>query len=170
VDWQGATWNQLPYKLEAGTPPIAEAIGLGAAAEYLDSIGLADIAAHTQALTEQCVATLEGMEGLTVHGPRTGRLGPVAFSVDGVHPHDVASWLDLEGVAVRAGHHCAQPLHSLLGVPATARASFYITNNEGDIERLAAGLRVVQKAFAPCSATSIRRSSLTTTGARRTRG
>lgn len=147
VDYQQATWNVLPYKFEAGTPPIAEAIGLGAAAEYLAGIGLPAIREHTQALTEAAVAALEQVGGVTVHGPRTGRLGPVAFTVAGCHPHDVATLLDGEGVAIRAGHHCAQPLHGKLGVPATARASFYLTNREQDIDRLVAALGVVHEVF-----------------------
>ena len=157
VDWHESTWNHLPYKFEAGTPPIAEAIGLGAAADYLTELGLDWVRDHTQALTEQAVAALSAIDGVTVHGPRTDRLGPVAFSMAGVHPHDVATLLDGEGVAVRAGHHCAQPLHQRLGVAATARASFYFTNREQDIDRLVDALGVVQKVFAPCSATSTRR-------------
>ncbi len=147
VDWHESTWNQLPYKLEAGTPPIAQAIGLGAAVDYLSGIGLPAIQQHTQRLTEEAVKRLRQVEGVTVHGPRTGRLGPVAFNVAGVHPHDVATIFDGEGVAIRAGHHCAQPLHSKLGVPATARASFYLTNQAADIDRLVAAVGAVQKVF-----------------------
>ncbi len=147
VGWEESTWNVVPYRFEAGTPPIAEVIGLGAAVDYVQRLGLAAIQEHTQRLTELAVAALEPLAGVTVHGPRTGRLGPVAFSVDGVHPHDVATLLDGEGVAVRAGHHCAQPLHSKLGVPATARASFYLTNTEADIDALVAALGVVQEVF-----------------------
>lgn len=147
VDWESSTWNQLPYKFEAGTPPIAETIGLGAAAEYLSQVGLQAIAEHTQHLTETAAAALAQLDGVTVFGPLTGRLGPVAFALEGVHAHDVATLLDGEGVAVRAGHHCAQPLHSLLGVAATARASFYLTNQEEDIDRLIAAIGVVQEVF-----------------------
>lgn len=147
VGWDESTWNVLPYRFEAGTPPIAQAIGLGAAVDYVQRLGLDRIQEHTQRLTEQAVAALEPLRGVTVHGPRTGRLGPVAFSIEGVHPHDVATLLDGEGVAIRAGHHCAQPLHSKLGLPATARASFYLTNVEADIERLLAAIGVVQEVF-----------------------
>ncbi|NUP99877.1 MAG: cysteine desulfurase [Armatimonadetes bacterium] len=147
VDWETSTWNVLPYKLEAGTPPISQAIGLGAAVDYLSQVGVAEIGAHTQQLTEACVEAMVGIEGIQVHGPRRGRLGPVAFTMDGVHPHDVATILDGEGVAIRAGHHCAQPLHARLGVPATARASFYLTNQASDIDRLVAALGTVREVF-----------------------
>ncbi|MBI2298685.1 MAG: cysteine desulfurase [Armatimonadetes bacterium] len=147
VGWEESTWNLLPYKFEAGTPPIAEAIGLGAACEFLGGIGLDRVRAHTQELTELAARTLDGMDGVHVYGPLVGRLGPVAFAVDGVHPHDVATLLDGEGIAVRAGHHCAQPLHTKLGASATARASFYITNQPEDVDRLVAGLQVVQEVF-----------------------
>lgn len=147
VDWDHSTWNLLPYKLEAGTPPIAEGIGLGAACDYLSEIGLEAIQQHTQKLTEAAAKALDGLDGVQVHGPLDGRLGPVAFSLDGVHPHDTATLLDGEGVAVRAGHHCAQPLHTKLGVTATARASFYLTNRDEDIDRLVAAIGVVQEVF-----------------------
>ncbi len=147
VDLHEATWNHPPYKFEAGTPPIAQAIGLGAACDYVSELGLDWIRDHTVALCDQAAAALSAIDGVHVHGPLTGRLGPVAFSIDGVHPHDVATLLDGEGVAVRAGHHCAQPLHSLLGAPSTARASFYVTNQASDIDRLVAGIAVVKKVF-----------------------
>ncbi|MCC7495364.1 MAG: cysteine desulfurase [Fimbriimonadaceae bacterium] len=147
VDWEESTWNQVPYKFEAGTPPIAEAIGLRAACDYLDELGLATIREHTQALTEAAVLALEELPGVKVMGPKQGRVGPVAFTVEGVHPHDVATILDGEGVAVRAGHHCAQPLHARLGIPATARASFYLTNRASDVDRLVAAVTTVQKVF-----------------------
>jgi len=147
VDLHEATWNHPPYKFEAGTPPIAQAIGLGAACDYVTELGLDWIRDHTVALCDQAAAALDAIDGVHVHGPLTGRLGPVAFSIDGVHPHDVATIMDGEGVAVRAGHHCAQPLHSLLGAPSTARASFYVTNQTSDIERLVDAIGVVRKVF-----------------------
>lgn len=147
VDWTGSTWNSVPHRFEAGTPPIAEAIGLGAACEYLDGIGLGAVRDHTQQLTEAACAALDACDGVTVYGPRTGRLGPVAFSVEGCHPHDVAQVLDAHGVCIRAGHHCAQPLHSLFDVPSSARASFYLTNQASDIDRLVTAIAAVQEVF-----------------------
>lgn len=147
VGWRESTWNGVPHRFEAGTPPIAEAIGLGAACDYLEAIGLERIREHTQQLTEAAVAALEACDGVTVFGPRTGRLGPVAFSVEGCHPHDVAQIVDLHGVAIRAGHHCAQPLHSLFSAPSTARASFYLVNQPSDIDRLVEALAAVREVF-----------------------
>src|SRR5690606_1007033 len=115
--------------------------------DYLNALGLEAVRDHTQRLTEQCVAALETIAGLTVHGPRSGRLGPVAFSLAGTHPHDIATLLDGEGVAGRAGRHCSHPLRSRLGAPSPARASFYVTNQSDDIDRLVAGLAVVQSIF-----------------------
>lgn len=147
VGWESSTWNHPPYRFEAGTPPIAEAIGLGAAIDYLSGIGLAAIAQHTQALTELCARRLAEADGVTVYGPLTDRLGPVAFTLDDVHPHDVAQILDAEGVAVRAGHHCTQPLHQLLGLTASVRASFYLTNQPSDVDRLVDALQTARQVF-----------------------
>lgn len=147
VEYQSVTWNQIPFRFEAGTPPIAEVIGLGAATEYLRGIGLQRVYEHTRQLTEAAVAALAEVAGVRVLGPHTGRCGPVSFVVDGLHPHDLAEGLNFEGVAVRAGHHCAQPLHGKLGVPASSRASFYLVNVPDDITRLVEGVRAVQRRF-----------------------
>ena len=147
VEYDSVTWNQIPYRFEAGTPPIAEVIGLGAATEYLNRIGLDHVLEHTQRLTERCVSALQEVEGVRVLGPATERCGPVSFVVAGLHPHDLAEGLNFEGVAVRAGHHCAQPLHAKLGVPASSRASFYLVNIPDDIDRLVAAIGVVRRQF-----------------------
>ncbi|MCL6640008.1 MAG: cysteine desulfurase [Candidatus Rokubacteria bacterium] len=137
-----AAWNDLPWRFEPGTPPIAEAVGLTAAVEYLEKLGMDRVQEHEQALAGQAVAALSALDGVTVYGPRAGseRGAVVAFSVAGVHPHDVAAWLDQHGIAVRAGHHCAQPLMRRLGVVGTSRASFSVFTSPEDVERLAATL------------------------------
>jgi cysteine desulfurase/selenocysteine lyase len=137
------TWNDLPWRFEPGTPPIAQAIGLGAAVEYLDGLGREAVRAHEAALTAQALSSLAEVEDLTLYGPRdpARRVGVVSFNLAGVHPHDLAAALDAEGVAVRAGHHCAQPLARRLGVAGTTRASFYVYTSPEDIEALVAGLR-----------------------------
>lgn len=149
VTLEGSTWNELPYKFEAGTPSIAEAIGLGVAIDYLESVGMDAIHAHEQALTAHALNQLTEIEGLTIYGPRDAekRGGLVAFSLAGVHAHDLAQMLDAEGIAVRAGHHCAQPLHDWFKVSATARASFYLYNTFDEIDRLAAALDKARTLF-----------------------
>jgi cysteine desulfurase/selenocysteine lyase len=143
------TPNELPYKFEAGTPAIAEAVGLGAAVDYLSAIGMDAIAAHEQALTEYALERLAEVPGVRVYGPDAERKGGVAaFTLDVAHPHDIAQVLDREGVAVRAGHHCAQPLHDRFDLAATARASFYLYTTREDIDRLVHGLYTVKKVFA----------------------
>ncbi len=138
----------LPYKFEAGTPAIAEAVGLGAAVEYLESIGLDAIAQHEHALTAYALERLEEVPGVTVYGPPAEKKGGVAaFTLDGVHPHDIAQVLDRHGVAVRAGHHCAMPLHDRFNLPASARASFYLYSTPADVDRLVDGLYQVKKLF-----------------------
>ncbi|MCC6190454.1 MAG: cysteine desulfurase [Anaerolineales bacterium] len=140
--------NDLPYKFEAGTPPIAEAVGLGAAVDYLNSIGMDAIQAHEQTITAYALERLEEVPGVRVYGPAAERRGGVAaFSVAGVHPHDVAQILDRFGVAVRAGHHCAMPLHDRYNLPATTRASFYLYSTLADVDRLIDGLYQVKKVF-----------------------
>jgi cysteine desulfurase/selenocysteine lyase len=131
-----STWNDLPYKFEAGTPNIAGIIGLGEAIDYLQRVGLDRIQAHENELTRYALGMLEGFKGIQLYGPRNSRGGIISFNLDGVHPHDVAQLADREGVAIRAGHHCAQPLMNKLAVPATARASFYLYNTRADIDRL----------------------------------
>ena len=140
--------NELPYKFEAGTPAIAEAIGLGAAVEYLQGLGMEAIQAHEQALIGYALERLEEVPGLKVYGPPAERRGGVAaFTFADVHPHDVAQVLDREGIAVRAGHHCAMPLHDRYDLPATSRASFYLYNVPGEVDRLVEGLYKVKKLF-----------------------
>ncbi len=142
---EGATWNEIPWKFEAGTPAIAEAVALGAAVDFLQGIGLERIAAHEEALIAAALSGLEEMEGVRVYGPRSvrDRTAVLSFNIEGVHPHDTGTLLDQEGIAVRAGHHCAKPLMRHLGVPATARASFAIYNTMEDVEDL---VRAVEKA------------------------
>ncbi len=140
--------NDLPYKFEAGTPAIAEAVGLGAAVDYLASIGMDVIAAHEHALISYALERLEEVPGLRVYGPSAEHKGGVAaFALEGVHPHDVAQVLDRDGIAVRAGHHCAMPLHDRYDLPATTRASFYLYNTTAEIDRLIDGLYKVKKLF-----------------------
>jgi cysteine desulfurase / selenocysteine lyase len=139
------TFNELPYKFEAGTPAIAEAVGFAAAIDYVSGIGLEAIERHEHALVEQTMAALEEIPWIRVFGPPPDRrAGIVSFDVEGIHPHDVAQILDWEGVAVRAGHHCTQPLMTRLGVAATTRASFYLYSIPEEIERLVAGLHKVK--------------------------
>jgi len=140
--------NSIPYKFEAGTPAIAEAIGFGAAAEYLMRIGMDKIAAHEHEITEYALERLEEIPGVRVFGPdATHKGGVAAFMMDGVHPHDVAQILDRDGVAVRAGHHCAQPLHEKFGIPASSRASFYLYNTKEEVEKLVEGIYKVKRYF-----------------------
>ncbi|HEM4070111.1 TPA: cysteine desulfurase [Streptococcus suis] len=135
---QSATWKELPWKFEAGTPNIAGAIGLGAAIDYLIEIGMDAIQAHEAELVDYVFPKLQAIPGLTIYGSQdlSKRTGVIAFNLDDLHPHDVATALDYEGVAVRAGHHCAQPLLRYLQVPATVRASFYIYNTKADCDKL----------------------------------
>ncbi len=142
-----ATWNDLPYKFEAGTPAIAEVVGLGAAVDFLTEIGMDAIHEHEQRLMRYALERLQEIPGLHILGPTQAerRGGAVAFWMEMAHPHDIAHILDGEGVCVRAGHHCAQPLHTRFGVPATARASFYIYNDEADVDALIAALHKVVK-------------------------
>jgi cysteine desulfurase/selenocysteine lyase len=141
--------NSVPHKFEAGTPAIAEAIGFGAAAEYVTSVGRQAIHAHEQAVAGYAIERLEEIPGVRVFGPPVERRGGVvSFTLDGVHPHDIAQVLDGEGVAIRAGHHCAMPLHTRLGLPASARASFYLYNTESEVDSLVRGLYKVKEVFA----------------------
>lgn len=139
-------WNDLPHKFEAGTPPIAEAVGLGAAVDFLSAIGMAAIHAHEQDLLAYALPRLAEVPGLHILGPGLGkRGGVVSFWLAAAHPHDIAALLDEDGICIRAGHHCAQPIHERFGLPASARASFYLYNDKDDIDALVAGLnRVVQ--------------------------
>jgi len=148
VRLDGSTWNDLPYKFEAGTPIIAGAIGLGFAVGYLSSLGMEAVHAYEQQLTAYALDRLAEVPGLTVYGPDASQKGAVAaFSYGTIHPHDIAQMLDADGIAVRAGHHCAMPLHDQLGCGATARASFYIYNTTAEIDALIEALYKVKQAF-----------------------
>ena len=152
VRLDGFTTNEIPWKFEAGTPPIAEAVGLGAAVSYLEAVGLDAIAEHERTLTAYAIAALsDAFDELRVFGPSAAakdRSGVISFAFGDVHPHDVAQILDEKGVCVRAGHHCAKPLMRTLGVGATTRASLYLYNDEDDVEALVAGLAGVHDLFA----------------------
>lgn len=140
--------NSLPHKFEAGTPAIAEAVGFGAAVDYLSTVGMDKIAAHEHEITEYALDRLEEIPGVKLFGPSADKKGGVAaFTLDGVHPHDVAQILDRDGIAVRAGHHCAQPLHEKFGIPATSRASFYLYNTKEEVDLLVNGIYKVKEIF-----------------------
>jgi len=140
--------NDLPYKFEAGTPAVAEAVGFGAAAEYLTTIGMETIAKHEHEITEYALERLEEIPGVRLFGPQAKDKGGVAaFTLEGVHPHDVAQILDGDGIAIRAGHHCAQPLHEKFGLPATSRASFYLYSTTDEVDKLVDGLYKVKRMF-----------------------
>ena len=147
----GSTWAEVPLKFEAGTPAIAEAIGLHAAIGYLEDLGMVNVRGHERFLFERAWAALEGIDGVHVLGPADPdqHAGVVSFVIDGVHPHDAATILDEHGVAVRAGHHCAQPVMARYDLPATTRASFYVYNDVDDIERLVEAIAATQALFMP---------------------
>ena len=152
IDFVGlheSTWKELPWKFEGGTPIIAGAIGLGAAIDFLQEIGLDNILEHEHKLAAYALEKMSTIEGLTIYGPAEAenRAGVITFNLSDVHPHDVATVLDAEGIAVRAGHHCAQPLMKWLNVSATARASFYLYNTEEDIDKLVEGLAKTKEYF-----------------------
>ncbi|HSX21746.1 MAG TPA: cysteine desulfurase, partial [Gaiellaceae bacterium] len=143
------TWGELPHKFEAGTAPMAEAVGLGAAVDYLNTAGLDAIHEHEQELAAYALGRLADVPGITLYGPPAERrAGIVSFNIEGIHPHDVAQILDMQGVAIRAGHHCCQPLMQKLGVAATNRASFYLYTVQEEIDQLVDGLAAVHKVFA----------------------
>ena len=142
------TWNVLPHKFEAGTPNAANAVGLAAAVEYLDTIGMDRVISHERALMSRAQQELSAIDGIRIYGPPVSeRSGVVSFTLNDVHPHDLATILDGEGVCIRAGHHCAQPLMRRLDVAATARASFYVYNDERDIDALMAGIAKAREIF-----------------------
>ncbi len=149
VDFQSVSWNELPYKFEAGTPPIAEAVGLAAAVDYLDGLGMERVRAHERSLTAYMLERLAEVPGLRVVGPPEAerRGGLASFTVEGIHPHDVAELVDRGGVCIRAGHHCAQPLMRCLGVGATARASVGVYNEASDIDALVQALQAGREIF-----------------------
>src|SRR6266700_1704737 len=136
-----STWNKIPHKFEGGTPNVEGAVGLAAAIGYLERLGMDRIAEHEQNLARVAIERLSQIEGVTVYGPKDHRAGVVPFTYRDIHPHDLATILDREGVCIRAGHHCTQPLMRRLGVPATARASFYVYNDVDDIEALVSAVR-----------------------------
>jgi cysteine desulfurase/selenocysteine lyase len=150
VGFESSTWNELPWKFEAGTSPIAEAVGLGAAIDYLAGIGMDNVRAHERELIAYSLERLPEVEGLRVFGPADPdrRGGVVSFELKGIHPHDVAELCNREEVCIRAGHHCAQPLMRAMGVPATARASFHVYNDRSDVDRLIAALVKAREVFA----------------------
>ncbi len=150
VTYEGATWKPAPERFEAGTPNVAGAIGLGAACDYLDALGRDKIAAHDDALIKIAMEKLTALPGIRIIGPRKGaeRSGLVSFAFENVHAHDIVTFADEDGVALRGGHHCNQPLMRKLGLTSTTRASFYLYNTEGEIDRLVKSLQRIQKFFA----------------------
>jgi len=155
VQLTSSTWNEIPWKFEAGTPNIADVVAFGEALAYLERLGMDRVQAHEQELTAYALKRLRDVEGLTLYGPDPAsapRGGVVSFNLDGLHPHDVGTVLDAEGVAIRAGHHCAKPLMRRLGVAATARASFYIYNTAADVDRLVEAVRTAQAFFGKTTA------------------
>ncbi|MFD2705499.1 cysteine desulfurase [Salibacterium lacus] len=146
VDLYDSTWKDIPWKFEGGTPIIAGAIGLGAAIDFLEDIGMENVEAHEEELAQYALQSLKEIDGIHIYGPKT-RAALVTFNVDELHPHDAATALDIEGIAVRAGHHCAQPLMKWLNVVATARASFYIYNSKEDVDALTEGLIKTKEYF-----------------------
>jgi cysteine desulfurase/selenocysteine lyase len=147
VTFEKTIYNTIPHKFEAGTPPIAAAIGLGAAVDYLSEIGMDAIAAHELALLKYASEQINSMPGVRIIGTAEHKAAVLSFAVDGVHPHDIGTLLNQEGVAVRTGHHCAQPVMQRLHVPATSRASFAFYNSMDEVDALIAGIRTVQKIF-----------------------
>jgi cysteine desulfurase/selenocysteine lyase len=147
VTFEKTTWNVLPYKFEAGTPDIAAAIALGTAVDYLTAIGIENVTSHEQDLLDYATRTLSALPGLTVVGTAPEKIGVLSFTLDGIHPHDIGTVLDQEGIAIRTGHHCAQPVMEFFGIPATARASLALYNTRAEIDALAQGVRKVQRMF-----------------------
>jgi cysteine desulfurase/selenocysteine lyase len=148
VSVEGTTYHDLPWKFEAGTQAIAEVIGLGAAVDYLNNLGLDNVLAHEHEITEYAFEALSDIEGLTLFGPPPSRrAGVISFALDGIHPHDLATIADRDQVCLRAGHHCAMPLMTRLGVPATARASFYVYTLKEEVDRLVGSIKEAQKIF-----------------------
>ncbi|MDE1798104.1 MAG: aminotransferase class V-fold PLP-dependent enzyme, partial [Candidatus Micrarchaeota archaeon] len=150
VEDHSSTWAEGPAKFEAGTPDVAGAAGLAAAIDYLGKTGLSNIAAHEKKLLRKTIDALAPIDGITLYGPpiTSARVGVLSFTLSGVHPHDLGTILDRHGVAVRAGHHCAQPLMRRLEVPATARASFYLYNDADDVQALVEGIKDAKRIFA----------------------
>jgi cysteine desulfurase / selenocysteine lyase len=146
-----STWNDLPYKFEAGTMNVAQAVGLGAAVDYLDELGMESVREHEKRLGEYAYGRLSEIEGITIYGPEKNRMGLVSFSLPDVHPHDLSQLLDEDGIAIRSGHHCAQPLMRRLGVAATSRASFYLYSTEEEVDALVEALGRAREFFGAIS-------------------
>ena len=147
VTMESSTWNDIPYKFEAGTPNFAQAVGLGAAIDYLQNIGMNNIATHEQMLIKYALGKLNQIDGLRIHGSAKDRSGVISFNMDGIHPHDLAQFLNEDNIAIRVGHHCAQPLLKALGETATARMSFYIYNDESDVDKFCESLETIKNYF-----------------------
>jgi cysteine desulfurase/selenocysteine lyase len=147
VSFEKTTYNELPYKFEAGTPNISGAVGLAAAMDYVEGLGIDAIAAHEQRLLQLATAQLERLPDIQIIGTAAHKASVLSFTMNGVHPHDLGTILDAEGVAVRTGHHCAMPVMTFFGLPATARASFGCYNTEGDVASLVAALRRARQVF-----------------------
>jgi len=146
---EGTTYHDLPWKFEAGTQAIAEVIGLGAAVDYLSGLGMDAVRAHELEITEYAYEAMSEVDGLTVYGPPPSRrAGVISFSLDGIHPHDLATIADRDQVCLRAGHHCAMPLMTRLGLAATARASFYVYTLKSDVDRLVSSIQEARRIFA----------------------
>ncbi|MDH5592191.1 MAG: aminotransferase class V-fold PLP-dependent enzyme, partial [Gammaproteobacteria bacterium] len=148
VSFDHTQYNELPYKFEAGTPHIAGAIGLGAAIDYMHKLGIENLAAHEHQLLDIATAKLVAMDGIRIIGTAKEKASVLSFMIEGVHPHDVGTIFDQQGVAIRTGHHCAQPVMQFFGIPATARASFAFYNTVEEVDALVAGIKKVQELFA----------------------
>ena len=147
VDMDSSTWNSVPYKFEAGTPNFAQAVGLGEAVKYLKRIGMKNIEHHEQTLTQSSLIKLQNIKGIRVHGSAQNRGGVISFNLDQIHPHDLAQFLNEYNIAIRVGHHCAQPLLKNLGESSTARLSIYIYNDSSDIDKFCDSLENIRKYF-----------------------
>jgi len=147
VTMEESTWNDIPYKFEAGTPNFAQAVGLGAAIDYLENIGMSNVETHENSLTDYALKKLNEINGIRIHGSAPNRGGVISFNVDGIHPHDLAQFLNEDNIAIRVGHHCAQPLLKTLGETATARLSFYIYNDERDVDKFCASIETIKRYF-----------------------
>jgi len=147
VTLKDSTWNEVPYKFEAGTPNFAQAVGLGAAIDYLNSVGIQSISEHESELTQYALTKLKKINNIKIHGESAKRGGVISFNIKGVHSHDLAQFLNEENIAIRVGHHCAQPLLDNLGETSTARISFYLYNYESDVEKFCKALTKIQTYF-----------------------
>jgi len=147
VTMEKSTWNVVPHKFEAGTPNFVQAVGLGAAVDYLNDIGMDAIASYEKKLTNYALETLKNIKNIHLHGSTSKRSGVISFNINGIHPHDLAHFLNVNNIAIRVGHHCAQPLLSKLGETATARISIYIYNDESDIDKFCHSLSKIKTFF-----------------------